>query len=132
GMDSLGVSVVGATATANYIAEARLVRAVSYYTLLQYFAQPYTIGSGAGAGVPIRLHGIKVAGQSPLARSSVADCYTQILSDLNFAEANLPTSYSSAYNNTTRAHVNTAIALKTRVFLSMGMYDSVVANANLI
>jgi hypothetical protein len=132
GMDSLGTGVVGATTTANYVAEAKLVRAVSYYCLLQYFSQPYTNGNGSNPGVPLRLHGIETAGQSPLARSTVADCYAQILSDLNFAQANLPGSYSSAYNNTTRAHVNTAIALKTRVFLSMGMYDSVVANANLI
>lgn len=132
GMDSLGTTVVGDSLKRNYEAEARLVRAVSYYCLLQYFAKPYTNGNGANPGVPIRLHGIKTAGQSPLARSTVAEVYTQILSDLNYAQANLPVKYSSAYNNTTRAHVNTVIALKTRVFLSMGMYDSVVANANLI
>jgi hypothetical protein len=132
GMDSLGTAVVGDSLKRNYEAEAKLVRAVSYYCLLQYFAKPYTMGSGANPGVPLRLHGIKTAGQSPLVRSSVADVYTQILSDLNYAQANLPTKYSSAYNNTTRAHVNTVIALKTRVFLSMGLYDSVVANANLI
>jgi starch-binding outer membrane protein, SusD/RagB family len=132
GMDSIGASVVGAATTANYVAEAKLVRALSYYALLQYFAQPYTNGSGSNPGVPLRLNGIKLAGQSSLARSSVADVYAQILSDLNFAQANLPSAYSSAYNNTTRAHVNTAIALKTRVFLSMGLYDSVIANANLI
>jgi hypothetical protein len=132
GMDSLGANVVGATLTANYVAEAKLVRAVSYYSLLQYYALPYTNGGGSSLGVPLRLQGIKSAGESPLARSTVAQVYAQILSDLNFAQANLPSSYSSAYNNTTRAHVNTAIALKTRVFLSMGMYDSVIANANLI
>jgi len=132
GMDSLGTSVVSATISANYIAEAKLIRAISYYCLLQYYAQPYTIGNGSNPGVPLRLHGIKTAGQSPLARSTVAEVYAQILSDLNFAQANLPGSYSSAYNNATRAHVNTAIAFKTRVFLSMGLYDSVIANANLI
>lgn len=132
GMDSVGANVVGATLTANYVAEAKLVRALSYYCLLQYFSQPYTNGSGSNPGVPLRINGIKLAGESALARSPVSDVYTQILADLNFAQANLPASYSSAYNNTTRAHVNTAIALKTRIFLSMGLYDSVIANADLI
>jgi hypothetical protein len=109
-----------------------LIRALSYYSLLQYYALPYANGNGASKGLPLRLTGIKTAGQSSLARSSVADIYTQIIKDLNAAEAGLPTKYSSAYNNTTRAHTNTAIALKTRVFLSMGKYDSVIAAANRI
>jgi hypothetical protein len=52
-------------------------------------------------------------------RSSVADVYKQVL-EFKFAEANLPlTNEIVASNNTTRAHRN-AIALKTRVYLSMG------------
>jgi hypothetical protein len=132
GMDSLGKTVVGDSLTRNYIAEAKLVRGLSYYCLLQYYAQPYTKDNGASKGLPLRLTGIKSAGQSLLARSSVADVYTRIVKDLNDAEAGLPAKYSTAYNNSTRAHTNTAIALKTRVFLSMGKYDSVIAAANRI
>ncbi len=132
GMDSVGTSVVGAAAGTNYIAEAKLIRALSYYCLLQYYGQPYINGSGSHPGVPLRLNGIKTAGQSNLVRSTVAQVYTQIILDLNDAEAGLPAQYSTAYNNGTRAHVNTAIAIKTRVFLSMGMYDSVIAAANRI
>src|SRR5581483_6456289 len=51
---------------------------------------------------------------------------------LDFAEANLPSNQGSAYNNTTRAHVNTAIALKTRVYLTMSKWDKVIAEANKI
>jgi hypothetical protein len=58
--------------------------------------------------------------------------YTQIIADLDFAETNLPTTNGSAYNNTTRAHRNTAIALKTRVYLSMQSYDKVITEANKI
>jgi hypothetical protein len=132
GMDSIGTSVVGASLGKNYIAEAKFVRALSYYALLQYYALPYANGNGSQKGLPLRLQGINVAGLSNLARSSVSDIYNQVVADLNDAEAGLPASYSSAYNNTTRAHVNTAIALKTRVFLSMGKYDSVIAAANRI
>jgi len=132
GMDSVGKNVVGNALATNYLAEAKFVRALSYYSLLQYYALPYANSNGAQKGLPLRLHGIKVSGQSDLVRSPVADVYKQIIADLNDAEAGLPANYSSASNNTTRAHVNTAIALKTRVFLSMGKYDSVVAAANRI
>ena len=132
GMASGGSAVAGATLSANYIAEARLIRALSYYSLLQYYARPYADGNGSKLGVPLRLIGIKGSGFSDLARSTVADCYSQVLADLNFAETNLPISYSTAYNNTTRAHKNTAIALKTRVYLSMQQYTNVISEANKI
>jgi hypothetical protein len=62
----------------------------------------------------------------------VADVYTQILTDLNYAEQNLPLAYSSSTLNVTRAHRNTAIALKTRVYLSMARYADVITEANKI
>ncbi len=55
------------------------------------------------------------------AQKQVAEVYNQILSDLNFAEANLPaTNAAAAANiaNVTRRYKNTAISLKTRVYLS--------------
>ena len=79
--------------------------------------------------MPLRLTAIKGPGSSDMARSTVAQVYAQIISDLNFAEANLPATNASAELNTTRAHKNTAIALKTRVFLSMGDYPNVITEA---
>jgi hypothetical protein len=61
--------------------------------------------------------------------------YTQILDDLNFAENNLPLTYTgatAAYLNVTHAHRNAAIALKTRVYLNMGQYANVITEANKI
>ena len=132
GMASKGTAVVGASLAANYIAEAKLVRALCYYTLLQYYARPYADGNGAKPGVPLRLTAIKGAGFSDLARSTVADVYTQILKDLNDAETGLPLTNGTATLNTTRAHRNTAIALKTRVYLSMRQYANVITEANKI
>src|SRR5687767_11428086 len=40
GMTAKGTGVVGQALGNNYIAEARLIRALSYHTLLQYFAMP--------------------------------------------------------------------------------------------
>jgi hypothetical protein len=130
GMAAKGTSVVGATLSNNYLGEANLVRAASYLKLLEHYARPYADGNGSKPGVPLRLIGIKASGSSDLARSTVAEVYAQIIKDLDFAEANLPSNYSTAFLNTTRAHKNTAIALKTRVYLAMQDYAKVITEGN--
>lgn len=119
----------------NYQAEARLLRALSYYSLLQLYARPYIDGNGSKPGLPLRLRAETDGTNNDLARSTVAEIYTQILADLNFAEQNLPLEYTgstAATLNVTRAHRNTAIALKTRVYLTMGRYADVITEANKI
>lgn len=135
GMAAKGSSVVGTTLSNNYLGEAKFVRALTYYWLLQFYAKPYADNNGNNPGLPLRLTGIKGSGFSDLARSKVSDVYTQILADLNFAEQNLPLDYtgtSQASLRTTRAHRNTAIALKTRVYLAMQQYTNVITEANKI
>ncbi len=132
GMEEKGTEVVGDQLAKNYIGEARLLRALSYYYLLQLYATPFTENEGASPGLPLRLTPNKGLSDYNLARSSVADVYKQILEDLDFAETNLPLQYSSAALNTTRAHRNTAIAAKTKVYLSMGRYENVITEANKI
>lgn len=132
GMTAKGSSVVGDSLSKNYMAEARYIRGLSYYSLLQLYARPYYDGNGSKDGLPLRLKGNKILGDYQLARSSVNEVYTQVLSDLNFAESNLPLTYSSAALNTTRAHRNSAIAIKTRVNLSMQKYSDVIAEADKI
>jgi hypothetical protein len=132
GMATKGTSVVGASLSAGYIGEAKLVRALSYYALLQLYARPFADGAGAKPGVPLRLTAIKGAGFSDMARSTVAEVYAQILKDLNDAETGLPLTNGTAVLNTTRAHRNTAIALKTKVYLSMQNYAAVITEANKI
>lgn len=132
GMTAKGTSVVGDAVSKNYIAEARLVRAMCYYDLLQLYARPYWDGNGSKPGLPIRTAGNKGAGDYALARSTVDQVYTLILEDLNFAETNLPLTNTTAILNTTRAHRNTAIALKTRVYLSMRKYADVIREADKI
>ncbi|HEX8350063.1 MAG TPA: RagB/SusD family nutrient uptake outer membrane protein [Hymenobacter sp.] len=125
-----------ATTTAvNYQAEARLLRALSYYSLLQLYARPYLDGNGSRPGLPLRLQAETDGNNNDLARSTVAEVYDQIIADLNFAEQNLPLTYTggtASTLNVTRAHRNTAIALKTRVYLTMGRYNDVIREANKI
>jgi hypothetical protein len=125
-------TAVPTTTATNYIAEAKVVRALSYLALLQYYARPYADGAGAKPGVPLRLTGIKGTGFSDMARSTVAQVYAQIIADLDYAEANLPASYTAASDNATRAHKNTAIAIKTRVYMNMQDYAHAITEANKI
>lgn len=118
-----------------YRAEGHLLRALTYYSLLQLYARPFIDGAGSKPGLPLRLNAEMDFGNNDLARSSVADVYAQILKDLDFAEQNLPLDYTTgsvATLRVTRAHRNTAIALKTRVYLSMGRYADVVKEADKI
>ena len=125
------------TTVVQYQAEARLLRALSYYSLLQLYARPYVDGNGEKPGLPLRLQAETDLNNNDLARSSVAEVYEQVVDDLNFAEQNLPQRYTKATTtaaaatlNVTRAHRNTAIALKTRVYLSLAQYEKVVEEAN--
>jgi len=110
-----------------YIAEAKFLRALCYYSLLQLYAKPYITDAGASLGVPLRLKGEKDLTGNDLKRSTVAEVYTQILKDLNEAEPDLALTLTA-----TRASRNTAIAFKTRVYLSMGNLPAVVTEANKI
>ena len=118
----------------NLIAEAKLVRAVAYFMLMQLYAKPYTDGNGSNLGVILKLNPETSIGDNNQARTTAAIIYAQILQDLNDAEAGLPSFYGSnsptALLNTTRAHKNTAIAFKTRVYLNMANYASVITEGN--
>lgn len=114
-----------------YQGEARFLRALCHFSLVGLYARPYWDGNGSKPGIPLRLNAEK-GGNNKIKRSTVAEVYAEIIKDLDFAEANLPLNYSNAYDNTTRVHRNTAIALKTRVYLAIGNYNKVVEEANKI
>jgi len=125
-------TVVPVATSVQYVAEAKFVRALAYYSLITLYGQPYVKDAGASAGIPLRLKGQMSTDDNDMPRSTVAQVYTQILKDLDEAEAGLPLTYTTASLNTTRAHRNTAIALKTRVYLTMGMNDRVITEAQKI
>jgi hypothetical protein len=120
------------TTAVQYKAEARFLRAVSYHYLLMFYARPYADGNGSRPGLPLRLKGERDLLGNDLARATVAQVYDQIIDDLNYAETNLPLTYSTSLLRVTRAHRNTAIAFKTRVLLTKGDYAGVITEANKI
>ena len=115
-----------------YISEALTLRALCYFHLLQLYAKPYNISNGANPGLPLRLTAQKSSADNDLARSTVADVYTQILKDLNDAESIAILDYDDADLNTTRVHRNTIIALKARVYLHMSNWNGVVTESQKI
>lgn len=117
---------VSETLRKQYIAEAKFLRALSYFSLVTLYARPYNEYKGASKGLPLRLQAETTTANNDLKRSTVAEMYAQILKDLDEAEADLPANYATPLLNTTRAHKNTAIALKTRVYLNQGNWAKVI------
>jgi hypothetical protein len=126
-----GSTVVSDALVKNYIAEAKFVRALSYFSLIQTYSKPYNLDKN-GMGVPLRLSPITSSGNNNLARSTIEEIYAQILKDLDEAEKDLPIEYSSPLLNVSRAKKCTAIALKSRVYLVQANYPQVIAEAQKI
>ena len=123
---------ITAAAAAAYEGEARFLRALAHHELLIHFARPYKHTADAShQGVPYRTVAVNTAAaiDSELAkgRNTVAECYTLLLEDLNFAEANLPDTRASAALKISRATKGAAIALKNRVLLHKGDWNGVIA-----
>jgi len=108
-----------------FISEAKFIRALTYYALIQLFAKPYTLDNGASKGIPLRLNPETTIANNSHPSSPVKDIYAQILKDLEDAEKFISAPRAGDYAFT-RAHKNTVIALKTRVFLAMANYQQVL------
>jgi len=117
---------------AQYKSEALTLRAISYFYLLQLYARPYNQNNGANPGLPLRLTAQRSSADNDLARSTVAEVYNQILSDLNTAEPLAILDYNDAELNVTRIHRNTIIAFKTRVYLHQSNWGKVISEAEKI
>jgi hypothetical protein len=118
-----------------YLGEAYFMRAISHLELLFHFARPYKETADAShPGVPYRTKAYTnqtaIDEGSAQGRNTVAECYSKILEDLNFAEANLPGKSARTSNfKLVRATKGAAIAYKTRVYQHMWDWDNVIAEA---
>lgn len=108
--------------------EAKFMRALSYYYLVNLFALPYSAGNTSNnPGVPIILEPVTgyVPERDKLPRESVEEVYNQILRDLQDAVAKLPEGSADA-----RADRYAALALLSRVYLSQLKYSEAATAAN--
>ncbi len=96
------------------VAQARFLRGLFYFDLIRGFggsANGYN--KGAGLGVPLFTAPTLTPGDAaPKPRSTEAEIYTQIVSDLNFAITNLPVTAANG-----RANVNVATSIMARLEL---------------
>ncbi len=115
-----------------YAGEAKLLRAMTYHELLIHFARPYKDTPAAShLGVPYFdlpfTTAAAIADGFATGRSTVAEVYTKILADLDYAEANLPLKAALTGNaKLCRATKGAAVAEKTRIYLHMWNMDKVI------
>lgn len=129
-------NIVSAAKANQYTGEAKFIRALSYFYLVNLFAQPYKFTANATHfGVPLVLTSSAAPFDSSnqLPRSTVAQVYDQMEADLKDAEAKLPVDYSDpSMANVARATKGAARALLARIYLYKGDYPNAVTYANYI
>ena len=113
----------------DYIGQAKFLRAITHFELLNYFARTYNYTADASHfGIPYREVGVntqaEIDSETLKPRNTVAECYTKILADLDDAE-NLITNTSIS-----KATKNAAIAFKTRVNLQKRDWANVITEGN--
>lgn len=102
-------------------AEALFIRAIAHFELVRLFALPYSNNPGTDLGIPIRIKSL--TSDEKIARNSVSDVYSQVISDLEAAIDQLPNS------NNNRASKWAAKAYLTRVYFNQLDYESAFISA---
>jgi hypothetical protein len=111
------------------LGEARFLRALMYFDLVRAWGgSPNGYNQSGGVGVPLFTEPtLTPENAAPKARSSEADVYALINSDLDYAIANLTTTRRSG-----RANVDVATALKARFELYRGNWAEAEALATTV
>lgn len=123
---AISKGIITAAIGNDYIGQAKFLRAITHFELLNYFARPYNFTPGAThPGIPYREVGVntqaEVESENAKPRNTVAECYTKILADLTDAESLITT------KTTAKASKNAAIAFKTRIYLQKRDWTGVIA-----
>jgi hypothetical protein len=101
-------SYIGSVPLANRLtAEARFLRAFFYFDLVKYFGK-----------VPIVDHPVTAVEATSIPRSAVADVYTSIISDLQFAIANLPSNFAGTFPSYSAIDVGRATKFAAETLLA--------------
>ncbi|MBS0027543.1 RagB/SusD family nutrient uptake outer membrane protein [Chitinophaga sp. 22321] len=136
-------AVVGPTVAAGYYAEAKFIRALSYFYLVNTFAQTYADQpTAAESGVPLILTAPRDGAEATdpknkVKRNTVQEIYDQMIKDLTEAAAVLPVKTGDAFADHARATKGAAHALLSRIYLYQGNWakardfaDSVLLSSN--
>ena len=98
------------------VAEAKFLRALTYFQLSNLFSQPFQLSGGSNLSVPLVLESFEGEISFP-ARATLNDVQNQIKKDLTEAIVDLPASYSSPADTRGRATKGAAQALISRLHL---------------
>jgi starch-binding outer membrane protein, SusD/RagB family len=126
-VEKLADNMFTANGKQNILSEARFLRAYGHFKLLSYYGQWWDLNSKFGV---LLRNNLVTLGNVPKARSTVAESYTSIMEDLDYAIANGPDLTDNAY-----ASKWAAMALKMRVLLLHGQaadYNTVISLADQI
>lgn len=109
------------------LAELRTLRALMYFDLLRYFGGSNTgYNKAGGKGVSLKTTPtLTESDATPIARSTEAQIYTQVLSDIDFA-LGVPSFASKIVN---RVGKDVTLALKARIQLYREVWPEAEANA---
>jgi starch-binding outer membrane protein, SusD/RagB family len=108
--------------------EAKFIRGVVYYYLVNFYAQPYSAGNTtSNLGVPLMLEPVYSYDSTihKVSRSTVEQTYQQIVSDLSEAASLLPDQ-----NDEGRANRFAAEAFLARVYMAQGKYAEAATAAS--
>jgi hypothetical protein len=125
--------ITGAVAN-SAIGEMRFIRALSHHELVVFFCRPFLDGNGDKLGITYRDFPVNsseaVDRVRQDARLTVAQVYTKILEDCDFAIANLPIQQPVSLNRRIRAERAAAITLKMKVLMHMGRFQDAKAEGD--
>jgi hypothetical protein len=119
-------AVIGAEAAAPYYGEAKFIRALSYFYLVNTYAQTYVFKADASQpGVPLILKAAKDGAEAldpknKVPRNTVKEIYDQMIKDLTEAAVVLPVSTGDGFTDHGRATKGAAHALLSRIYLYEG------------
>jgi len=113
--------------------EAKFLRGILYFELVRFYALPYVKGAANDQpGVPLMLSPvIAISDITYPSRVSVADIYTQIVTDLTDAKQ-LLAEYVIPNDNKGKATVSSAAAFLARVYMAMEEWDLAANESDLV
>ena len=126
-----GVKTIVGDSYGQFKSEALFLRALSYYYLNMFYAKPYTFDPNSKS-VPLRLTPSVDGSGNDLKRSTVKEVFNQILADLSDANIQELGSTGNSSNGITRATQAAAHALRMRVYMAMGNWDSAITEGTAI
>lgn len=122
--------IVGAD-YAQYVAEAKFLRAWSYYTLNKLYGKPY-VSAPTSLSVPLRLKAENNTSNDALAQSTVEEVYAQVLSDLSDENIAALPQGGASYDGETRASKAAALTLRQRVYMEEQNWKKAIADGEAI